>query len=119
MILIAEDNPLMRKLLRGLLADLDALIVECADGEQACRLYEQHCPDWVLMDISMQIMDGLKATQLIVSRCPSAKVVIITNHNDAATRARAFEAGACGFLVKDDLLPLRPLISNFQPGQVY
>ena len=119
MILIAEDNPLMKKLLRGMVADLDGLIVECADGEEACRLYEQHCPDWVLMDISMQIMDGLTATRQIISRCPSAKVVIITNHNDAATRARAFEAGACGFLVKDDLLPLRPLISNFQREQVY
>ncbi len=112
MILIAEDNPLMKKLLRCMVADLDGLIVECADGEDACRLYEQHCPDWVLMDVSMQIMDGLTATRWIVSRCPSAKVIIITNHNDAATRARAFEAGACGFLVKDNLLPLRPLISN-------
>ncbi len=67
----------------------------------------------------MQIMDGLTATRQIISRCPSAKVVIITNHDDAATRARAFEAGACGFLGKDDLLPLRPLISNFQKDQVY
>jgi DNA-binding NarL/FixJ family response regulator len=50
------------------------------------------------MDVSMQIMDGLKATRQIISRCPSPKVVIITNHNDAATRARAFEACACGFL---------------------
>ncbi len=119
MILIAEDNPLMKKLLRAMVADLDALIVECADGKEACRLYEQHSPDWVLMDVSMQIMDGLTATRMIVSRCPSAKVVIITNHDDAATRARAFEAGACGFLGKDDLLPLRPLISNFQREQVY
>ena len=119
MILIAEDNPLMKKLLRGLVADLDALILECADGEDACRLFEQHCPDWVLMDISMQIMDGLKATRQIISRCPSAKVIIITNHDDAATRARAFEAGACGFLGKDDLLLLRPLISSFQREQVH
>lgn len=103
-----------------MVADLDALIIECANGKEACRLYEQHCPDWVLMDVSMQIMDGLTATQMIVSRCPSAKVVIITNHDDAATAwARAFEAGACGFLGKDDLLPLRPLIRNFQKDQIY
>jgi CheY-like chemotaxis protein len=37
MILIAEDNPLMKKLLHDMLADLDALIVECADGKSACR----------------------------------------------------------------------------------
>lgn len=114
MILIAEDNPLMKKLLRGIVADLDGLIVECADGEDACRLFEEHCPDWVLMDISMQVMDGLKATRQIISHCPSAKVIIITSHNDEAMRARAFEAGAYGFLVKDDLSPLRPLIGNFK-----
>ena len=119
MILIAEDNPLMKKMLHNLVADLDELILECTDGEEACRLYKQHCPDWVLMDISMQVMDGLTATRQIVSQCPSAKVIIITSHNDVATRARAFEAGAYGFVVKDDLLPLRPLISNFQPEQVY
>jgi len=118
MILIAEDNPLMKKLLRGIIDDLDALIVECADGEEACRICERHSPDWVLMDVSMPIMDGLTATRQIVSRCPSAKVVIITNHDDEATRAQAFEAGACGFLGKDDLSPLRPLISNFQGDQV-
>jgi two-component system response regulator DegU len=119
MILIAEDNPLMKKLLRAMVADLDAQIVECADGEDACRLFEQHCPDWVLMDISMQVMDGLKATRQIVSQCPSAKVIIITSHNDAAMWERAIEAGAYGFIVKDDLQPLRPLIGNFQREQVY
>lgn len=114
MILIAEDNLLMMKLLRGLVADLDAQIVECADGAEACRLFEKHYPDWVLMDVSMQIMDGLAAARQIVSRCPAAKVIIITNHDDAATRARAFEAGVYGFLGKDDLSPLRPLIGNFK-----
>lgn len=118
MILIAEDNPLMKKMLRNLVADLDGLILECDNGEEACRLYEKHAPDWVLMDVSMRIMDGLTATQMIVSQCPTAKVVIVTNHDDAATQARAFEAGACGFFGKDDLLPLRPLISNFQQVQV-
>jgi CheY-like chemotaxis protein len=117
MILIAEDNPLMSKLLRGMVADLDEQIVECSNGEAACRLYEQHSPDWVLMDVSMHIMDGLTATQQILSRCPSAKVVIVTEHDDAATRERAFEAGALAFFGKDDLFPLRPLISNFQKDQ--
>ena len=114
MILIAEDNPLMKKLLRAMVADLDAHIVECADGAEACRLFERHCPDWVLMDVSMRIMDGLAAARQITSRCPAAKVIIITNHDDAATRARAFEAGVYGFLGKDDLSPLRPLIDGFK-----
>ena len=108
----------MKKLLRSMVAALDASIIECSDGEEACRLFEQYCPDWVLMDVAMQFMDGLEATRKIVGRCPSAKVVIITNHDDAATRARAFEAGAYGFLGKDDLSPLRRLIRSSQPGQI-
>ena len=79
MILIAEDNPLMKKLLRAMVDDLDEQIVECADGEEACRLFEQHCPDWVLMDVSMQIMDGLAAARQIISQCPSAKVIARRN----------------------------------------
>ena len=110
MLLIAEDNPLMRRLIRAMVEDLDPDVIECTDGAAACALYDRHRPDWLLMDISMQPMDGLTATREIVGKFPTARIVIITQHNDAATRARAFEAGACGFVGKDSLLPLRALL---------
>mgnify|MGYP001424698319 CR=1 FL=1 len=114
MILIAEDNPLMRKMIRSMVEDLDSNIFECEDGEAAIGLYEKHRPDWVLMDISMKPLDGLSATREIIGRFPSARIVIITQHDDEETRNYAFEAGACEFLGKDDLLPLRALIGSRQ-----
>ena len=113
MILIAEDNLLMRQMIRSLVEDLDPDIIECADGEAAVDLYERHRPDWVLMDVSMRPVDGLTATRRIVGKYPAARVVIVTEHDDDAMRAKSLEVGACEFLGKHDLLPLRPLIRGF------
>jgi CheY-like chemotaxis protein len=110
MILIADDNHSMRKMIRSLVQDLDSEILECADGSEAIRLYEQHRPGWVLMDVSMHPVDGITATREITGRFPGSRVVIITQHDDAETRRGAFEAGAFEFFGKDDLLPIRALI---------
>lgn len=110
MILIADDNQSMRKMVRSLVEDLDNEILECEDGAEAARLYEAHRPAWVLMDVSMRPMDGITATRQITGRYPAARIVIITEHDDAETREYSLRAGACGFIAKDDLRPLRPLI---------
>jgi len=112
MILIAEDNPLMRKMIRSLVEDLASEIIECADGAAALRLYEEHLPAWVLMDVAMRPVDGLSATRAIRARFQSARVVIVTDYDDAETRRCAFEAGASEFFGKDYLLPLRSLIKH-------
>ena len=112
MILIAEDNPMMRKMIRSLVENLGHEVIECSDGAAASALYERHRPGWVLMDVSMKPVDGLSATREIVRRFPEARVVIVTEHDDQATRSRAFEVGACGFIGKDDLRPLRSLIAG-------
>ena len=112
MILIAEDNQLMRAMLRSLVDDIDPDILECSDGASASRLFESHRPSWVLMDVQMGEHDGLTATRAITDRFPSARIVIVTEHDDEATRKRAFEAGATDFFGKDDLMPLRSLIGG-------
>ncbi|HEX8568077.1 MAG TPA: response regulator transcription factor [Pyrinomonadaceae bacterium] len=112
MILIAEDNQLMRKMIRSLVEDLDSEIIECADGEAAFNLYEKHLPDWVLMDVSMQPVNGLTATRSIIGKFPAARIVIVTEHDDEETREHAFTAGACEFLGKSDLRRLRTLIGG-------
>lgn len=113
MILIAEDNLLMRKMLHSLVEEFDKEIIECGDGGEAFRLYEKYRPDWVLMDVSMRPVDGLTATRKIFSRFPEARIVIVTEHDDPATRMKAFEFGACGFVGKEDLIPLRALIGRY------
>ena len=65
----------------------------------------KHTPDWVLMDWEMRT-DGLTATRRIIKAHPQARILIVTKHDDDKLRNAAIEAGARGFVLKDDLLAL-------------
>ncbi|HEX9004503.1 MAG TPA: response regulator transcription factor [Blastocatellia bacterium] len=114
MLLIVDDNAAMRRLIRRMTRDLAERIEECADGAEALPAYEAHHldgADWVLMDVEMAGLDGLAATRELRAAHPEARVIIVTKHNDEATRKAAFRSGACGFVAKDNLLELRALFS--------
>lgn len=106
-LLIAEDNFLMRELLKTLLKGVAEEVYECADGSAALALYRQHQPDWVLMDIEMQPLDGLAASQQLRASFPEARILIVTNYDDDALREQARQAGAVGYVLKENLLDLR------------
>jgi CheY-like chemotaxis protein len=114
-ILIVEDNELMRLLIKKLLGDLTETFVECDDGAQALEAYRRHHPDWVLMDIKMKEVDGLAATRQIKAAFPEARIIIVTGYDDARLRAAAQEAGACGYVHKENLLELRQILSAHSP----
>ena len=109
-LLIVEDNREMRRLLKRLLAGLAAEIYECDDGSEATEVYSQTHPDWVLMDIEMKETDGITATKLIRAVDPDAKIIIVTNYDEATLREAAHSAGACGYLLKENLLDLNGLL---------
>lgn len=113
-VLIVDDSPAMRRLIKRLvLAPADDCF-ECTDGAEALAAYEAHqldAGDWVLMDVEMARMDGLTATRELRAAHPEARVVIVTKHNDEALRAAAFNSGACGFVPKENLLELRALVN--------
>ena len=111
MILIADDNQEMRRMIRDLVADLDPEVIECADGGAAIAAYDEYQPDFVLMDIHMTPVDGLTATREILGRHPDARIIAVTQHQDARTRARVKAMGMWAFVGKDDLMSLRSLIS--------
>ena len=113
-VLIVDDHPTMRRLIKRLVVSPADDCFECADGAEALAAYEAHQltgADWVLMDVEMAGMDGLRATRVLRAAHPQARIVIVTKHNDEALRAAAFESGACGFVPKDNLLELRALLS--------
>jgi len=110
MILIADDNSQVRRMIRDLLEDIDPEIVECEDGRAAIASYEQHHPDFVLMDIQMTPVDGLAATREILSRYPEAKIIAVTQYQDTSTREAAMSLGVWAFVRKDDLMSLRSLL---------
>jgi CheY-like chemotaxis protein len=113
-LLIVEDNPAMHRLLRRMLADLAEEITECRDGGEVLDTYTRFQPDWVLMDIEMAEMDGILAARQLIAAFPETKVVTVTHHDDQVLRTQAQQAGACGYILKDDLLELRSLLGGKQ-----
>jgi CheY-like chemotaxis protein len=111
-LLIADDHASMRQTLRALLSPLASEIREAADGAQATRLFAEQQSDWVIMDIQMQPIGGLAATRAIRQRFPAARIVILTQYDDADLRAEAARAGACAYLLKDDLAALTRLLAG-------
>jgi CheY-like chemotaxis protein len=111
-ILLVEDSPDMRETIKSSLRGLDATFFERDDGAQALAAYQEHSPDWVLMDLEMKEVDGLTATAQIKSAYPDARIVIVTNYDDVVLREAAARAGACGYVLKDNLLELRALLGG-------
>jgi two-component system response regulator DegU len=109
-LLIVEDNTAMRGLIKSLVADLAAQITEGSDGAEALALYRAHRPDWVLMDIKLGEVNGLTATRQIKAAFPKARVVIVTDYNDDKLRQEAAQAGACAYVLKEDLSVLRQVL---------
>ena len=111
-VLVVDDNADMRRLIRSIVSDLARYIVECADGSQAIRAYAAHKPDWVLMDIEMPALDGISATREIRSAFPEARVVIVTEYDDRDWRQEARSAGACAYVLKENLPDVRLILQN-------
>ena len=110
--LIADDDARMRQILRQIVAHLAGEIYEACDGVEAIAVCAAERPDWVLMDMRMKPIDGLRATAAIKARFPETGVVIVTQHDDADLRAEALRAGARGYVLKEDLSALLAIIHD-------
>jgi CheY-like chemotaxis protein len=112
MLLIVDDNAQVRRVIRRICQDLAEEFCECANGAEALAAYRAQQPDWVVMDVSMEVMDGLTATQHILAAFPAARIVITTQFDDAEMREAARQAGACAYVPKDDLRALRQTLTT-------
>ena len=110
--LIVDDNERARCMIRKYLCGLSDDFRECDDGFDALRCYEETLPDWVLMDWEMKRMNGLKATRQIIGKYPNAKILLVTQYNDRELREAASEAGAYGFVLKENLAELRRILGG-------
>jgi len=112
-LLLVEDNAKMRSTIRKILErnlkDIEQ-IIECEDGEEAVRLYRNFRPDWVLMDIELEKLDGLTATKMITEMDLTANVLIVTQYDDPSYREAARDAGATDYILKDDLNDILKII---------
>ncbi|MFE5329470.1 MULTISPECIES: response regulator [unclassified Embleya] len=102
-LLIADDHPVVREGLAGMLAaepDFE-VVASVEDGAQAVDGAAELRPDVVLMDLRMPGTDGVAATRRIVRELPGVHVLILTTYDTDADIVRAVEAGATGYLLKD------------------
>lgn len=109
--MVVDDHAPFRSVIRAILRTASCEFVECQDGQEAVDQYPQAQPDLVLMDLAMARLDGLRATARIKARFPGARIVILTEHDDPSFRTAAEEAGACGFIPKENLLDLETLVT--------
>lgn len=102
--LLVDDNEAFLVLARHLLATVPEIeIVGYGhDGYDAVRLAESLKPDLILMDLSMPGMGGLQATRLIKAQDRPPAILIASQHNDAEHREHTAQAGADGFISKND-----------------
>ena len=100
-ILIVDDSKTSRKILRGVLEDAGHTIVgEAGNGEEGYLKFRELRPDIVTMDITMPVMDGIEALQLMKKEDDNVKVVMITALGQKEKMVQAVKYGASEFITK-------------------
>jgi DNA-binding NarL/FixJ family response regulator len=101
--MVADDHTVVRQGLCMLLNfEKDITIVgEAGDGREAVQNAEALRPEVILMDISMPHLNGLEATQRILTSQPAIRIIILTAHVDDTSIQRVLDSGAAGYFVKD------------------
>jgi len=101
-VLLVDDHAVVRMGFKMLLeSDADIKVVAEADsGENGVKMYMEHKPDVVVMDITMPGIGGLEATDRIIAKDSSARILVLSAHEDSVHPKRVLNAGAMGYLTK-------------------
>ncbi|MEV5598224.1 response regulator transcription factor [Streptomyces sp. NPDC052496] len=103
-VLLADDEEMIRHGVRLILRhaeDID-VVAEATNGAEAVELAARTPVDVALIDIRMPVLDGLAAIEQLIRLDPEPQVVMLTTFGDEENVTRALQAGASGFLLKDD-----------------
>ena len=99
-ILVVDDSALSRKISRRILEGAGHAVEDAADGLSALERYALARPDLVLLDVTMNEMDGLEVLRQLRAMDPAARVVMATADAQTSTRTLAEAGGAIGFVLK-------------------
>jgi len=105
-LMIIDDHEGMRNMIRQLIAAPGDSVIECSSGDDAVMQASLFKPDCVTMDISMPGLCAFKTTEAIRSGHPTARVIFVSSHDQPDFRRAAHEAGAVGYVTKENLSEL-------------
>ena len=119
--MVAEDFDDTRVMMRKMLELNGYEVVEATNGQEAVELVWQQCPDLILMDLNMPLMDGLAATEQIrqcKELCKEVTILAITAHDTLGMKEAALEVGCDGYLTKPiDFDHLQKIIDRIMVSQ--
>lgn len=100
--LVVDDSSVVRKVARRILEDLDYIVDEAEDGQEAFDKCRQEMPDAVLLDWQMPVMSGLEFLKLLRAYVggQGPRVIYMVTENDVGQVALALKAGATDFMMK-------------------
>jgi DNA-binding NarL/FixJ family response regulator len=103
-IVIADDHSLFRDVVKKSIEDVPGLKVvgTAGDGLELLEVLQKAPADMIILDIAMPKLQGIEATHEIKSLYPGTKILILTMHKTKEHLVRALEAGADGYLVKEN-----------------
>lgn len=100
-LIIVDDAPFIREVVRHLVADSEIeLVGEAKDGQEAVSLAKSTQPDVILMDIVMPVKSGIDATREILEFNPKIKIIACSTLDQPTMVEKALEAGCCQYVVK-------------------
>jgi CheY-like chemotaxis protein len=115
-VLVVDDHAAFRHQVRQMFDGMDAAITEAASGEEALQLFTADAPDWVVMDLRMPGMGGLKATEAIHRLDPAARIVMMSQFNEPEYAEQARTVGAFAFINKEELFRLPQIVRSERPS---
>lgn len=111
-LMIVDDYAAVRHLIRHLVATDDDEVCECASGDEAISRASDFRPDTVTLDIRMPGVCWIKTARTLRQAHPAARVFIVTSYDEPELRLAAEQAGAAGYVLKDDLITLQPRLAG-------
>jgi DNA-binding NarL/FixJ family response regulator len=111
-LMIVDDHDGMRNMIRQLIAAPGDSVLEFGTADEALRSAGEFKPDCVTLDISMPGMDAFNAARRIRAAYPPARVIFVSSHDQPDYRRAALEAGAVGYVMKDNLSELYLLVAT-------
>jgi DNA-binding NarL/FixJ family response regulator len=102
-IVIADDHPIFRAGLQGLLSAQEdfEVVGEAANGREAVAVVRHTAPEVLLVDLQMPELDGVETIRQIRELVPATRILVLTTYDSDGDILRAVEAGATGYLLKD------------------